>query len=151
MGKKEPKLTAKQARFVKEYIVDFNATQAAIRAGYSKKSAYRIGAELLQKTQVAKAVKDETAKVSEKLTVTIQDVVNKMLELWSCTSKKIPLLDKEGCAVFDEKGEPIYVMVDSKTAAKAVELLGKHVGAFEADNTQSLKGGLKIVWGGSND
>ena len=50
------KLTAMQRLFVAEYLVDLNATQAAIRAGYSKKSAYRIGADLLHKTSVAEAI-----------------------------------------------------------------------------------------------
>ena len=49
-------LTPKQRKFVSEYLVDLNATQAAIRAGYSEKTDYRIGAELLQKTSVAEAI-----------------------------------------------------------------------------------------------
>jgi phage terminase small subunit len=43
------KLTAKQSQFVREYIIDFNATQAAIRTGYSQKTAGSIGSENLQK------------------------------------------------------------------------------------------------------
>ncbi len=46
-------LTPKQARFVEEYLVDLNATQAAIRAGYSARNADKIGPELLGKTRVA--------------------------------------------------------------------------------------------------
>lgn len=49
-------LTAKQQRFVEEYLVDLNATQAAIRAGYSAKNADKIGPELLGKTRVAEAI-----------------------------------------------------------------------------------------------
>ncbi|EQA1666820.1 terminase small subunit [Escherichia coli] len=49
-------LTAQQRRFVAEYLQDGNATQAAIRAGYSKKSAEQIGYQLLQKTSVAQAI-----------------------------------------------------------------------------------------------
>ncbi len=49
-------LTAQQRRFVAEYLKDGNATQAAIRAGYSKKSAEQIGYQLLQKTSVAQAI-----------------------------------------------------------------------------------------------
>lgn len=50
------KLTAKQQTFVEEYLIDLNATQAAIRAGYSAKNADKIGSELLGKTRVAEAV-----------------------------------------------------------------------------------------------
>jgi len=49
-------LTDKQQRFVDEYLVDFNATQAAIRSGYSEKTARAIGAENLTKPDIAKAI-----------------------------------------------------------------------------------------------
>lgn len=49
-------LTPKQARFVSEYMIDLNATQAAIRAGYSKATAYAIGHENLKKPEVARAI-----------------------------------------------------------------------------------------------
>ena len=50
-------LTPKQKAFVQEYLIDLNATQAAIRAGYSKKTAYRTGADNLRKHQIQKAIK----------------------------------------------------------------------------------------------
>ena len=46
------KLTPKQARFVEEYLIDLNATQAAIRAGFSARNASRIASELIDKTHV---------------------------------------------------------------------------------------------------
>ncbi len=49
-------LTPKQARFVEEYMIDLNATQAAIRAGYSKRTAGRMGTENLSKPVIAAAV-----------------------------------------------------------------------------------------------
>ncbi len=49
-------LTAKQQRFVDEYLIDLNATQAAIRAGYSPKSAYSIGQENLKKPEIQEAI-----------------------------------------------------------------------------------------------
>ncbi|NGP40968.1 terminase small subunit [Acinetobacter sp. GC2] len=51
-------LTDKQQRFVDEYLIDLNATQAAIRAGYSEKTADSIGLQLLRKTQVAEAIEE---------------------------------------------------------------------------------------------
>ncbi len=53
-------LTAKQAQFVAEYLVDRNATAAAIRAGYSQKTAYSIGSENLSKPEIALAIADRT-------------------------------------------------------------------------------------------
>ncbi len=59
-------LTPKQARFVEEYLIDLNATQAAIRAGYSEKNADKIGPELLGKTRVAEAIAEAMADRSER-------------------------------------------------------------------------------------
>jgi phage terminase small subunit len=58
------KLTAKQQRFVEEYCADFNATQAAIRSGYSAKTAYSIGWENLRKPEIAEAVGDRLDEMS---------------------------------------------------------------------------------------
>ena len=63
---KERKLTPKQQRFVEEYLIDLNATQAAIRARYSVKTAEDIGRQLLRKTPVAAAITSQRAKVSER-------------------------------------------------------------------------------------
>jgi len=63
-------LTAKQQRFVEEYLVDLNATQAAIRAGYSPKSAYAIGSENLTKPEVKAALHAAQAEVATKAKIT---------------------------------------------------------------------------------
>ena len=67
-------LTAKQTVFVQEYLVDLNATQAAIRAGYSQRTAGWIGPQLLGKTHVAEAVQSAMAKREERTEIT-QDMV----------------------------------------------------------------------------
>lgn len=66
MGK--PALTPKQQAFVAEYLVDLNATQAAIRAGYKEKAAYQTGAENLRKPQIQKAIQ-EAREAREKATM----------------------------------------------------------------------------------
>jgi phage terminase small subunit len=71
-------LTAKQQRFVEEYLVDLNATQAAIRAGYSARTARQIGDENLSKPDIAAAIAERTAAISEKLGITQEQV----LERW---------------------------------------------------------------------
>lgn len=63
-------LTPKQARFVAEYLTDLNATQAAIRAGYSKKTAKQIGSRLLTKVDVAAAVKAAQAEIAVQAGIT---------------------------------------------------------------------------------
>lgn len=72
-------LRGKQQRFVDEYLVDRNATQAAIRAGYSAKTAYSIGEENLRKPEVKKAIEIGEAEIAERTKIT-QDKVMKELE-----------------------------------------------------------------------
>ncbi|MCH7333470.1 terminase small subunit [Acinetobacter modestus] len=71
-------LRGKQQRFVDEYLVDRNATQAAIRAGYSAKTAYSIGEENLRKPEVKKAIEIGEAEIAERTKIT-QDMVIKEL------------------------------------------------------------------------
>ena len=66
------KMTPKQQKFIKEYLVDLNATQAAIRSGYSKKTANRIGPELLVKTCIQEAVQVARLKIEKKTDITIE-------------------------------------------------------------------------------
>lgn len=68
-------LSAKQQRFVEEYLVDLNATQAAIRAGYSVKNAKQIGHQSLHRPEVAAAILRRREKVSKKLDVTVERVL----------------------------------------------------------------------------
>ena len=68
-------LTNKQQRFVEEYTTDSNAKQAAIRAGYSEKSAEVQGYQLLHKTTVAAAIREQRRLVSEQVNITTQDVL----------------------------------------------------------------------------
>lgn len=76
MPKTAEGLTPKQKRFVEEYLIDLNATQAAIRAGYSEKTAGQIGAEYLKKPHIGQAVAHGIMKASEKAEVSVQDVIN---------------------------------------------------------------------------
>jgi phage terminase small subunit len=69
-------LTRKQARFVAEYLIDLNATQAAIRAGYSKKTANEQGARLLAKVSIRAAVDAEQAARAERAGITRNRVLN---------------------------------------------------------------------------
>lgn len=75
------KLTAKQARFVDEYLIDLNATQAAIRAGYSKKTAGQIGDENLKKPQIKKAIEERQQKRSERTEITQDRVLQELAKI----------------------------------------------------------------------
>lgn len=74
-------LTAKQQRFVDEYLVDLNATQAAIRAGYSAKTANVIGPENLSKPCIAKQIQESRNKTAAKLEVTRERVLAELAKM----------------------------------------------------------------------
>jgi phage terminase small subunit len=69
-------LNQRQRRFVAEYLIDLNATQAAIRAGYSEKTARSVGSENLTKPDIAAAISAGVRKQSERADISAQDVLN---------------------------------------------------------------------------
>lgn len=76
-------MTAKQRAFTVEYIVDKNATQAAIRAGYSEKTAYSIGVQLLKKLEIREAIEELEKAAQTKAGITVEKIVariNKIAE-----------------------------------------------------------------------
>ena len=72
------KLTSKQSRFVQEYLIDSNATQAAIRAGYSKKTAGQIGAEYLKKPNIAASIAEAQKGLEKRTEVTQERVIQEL-------------------------------------------------------------------------
>lgn len=76
-----PKLTDKQRRFVDEYMIDMNATQAAIRAGYSEKTAAEMGYENLRKPQIANEIEARRAKLAEKAGVTVESITAELAKI----------------------------------------------------------------------
>ena len=137
-------LTAKQKAFVQEYLIDLNATQAAIRAGYSEKTAYEIGRQNLNKLEIQEAIK---AKADER------SIQSELTEEWVLQRLKFIA---DTCSKPDENGK-----IDSKGAVRAVELIGKHRAMFtdklQADitgtiqTTLSLDDRLKLISDISND
>lgn len=120
-------LTAKQERFVEEYLIDLNATQAAIRAGYSEKTARQVGAENLTKPVIADAVARAQARRSEATGITAEWVLGQAVKLHErCMQEVAPLTDRKGNQIRDDDGNPLFVF-NAQGAAKALELVGKHV------------------------
>ena len=73
------KLTPKQQRFVDEYLIDLNATRAAIRSGYSPKTAEQQGFQLLKKTSVSEAIEQAQQERQKRTLVTQDDVIRGLL------------------------------------------------------------------------
>ena len=78
----ESKLTNKQAAFVREYLIDLNATQAAIRAGYSKKTANEQGCQNLVKLNIAEAIAEAQEKRAKKQGIDAEWVLKESVELY---------------------------------------------------------------------
>ena len=141
------KLTEKQQRFVDEYLIDLNATQAAIRAGYSAKTAQEQGSQNLSKLMVQQAIAEQMAERSRRTGVNQDRVV---LELARIAFVKITdIIGSEGeiksTATDDDLAciESVkYKGSESETSSsverevklssklKALELLGKHLGMW---------------------
>ena len=117
------KLTAKQERFVEEYLIDLNATQAAIRAGYSRKTANRTGSENLSKPGIAEAIAKRQKERSERTEIDQDWVLMRLQQNIERAMEAVPVLDSHGNATGVWKYE-------GAVANKALELLGKHLGMF---------------------
>lgn len=118
-------LTPKQDMFVREYLIDLNATQAAIRAGYSPKTARQIAEENLSKPYIAEAVQAGMNKRAEKVTITAEEVLANIKRL-------------------AQKAED---MDDNGNALRANELLGKHLKLFTDRLEQSGNINLTVSTG----
>ena len=77
----DKKLTAKQERFVQEYLISLNATDAAIKAGYSEKTAYSIGNENLSKPDIKAAIALSQAKTEETLLITKESLIEDLIAI----------------------------------------------------------------------
>lgn len=121
-------LTPKQQRFVEEYLIDLNATQAAIRSGYSEKTARDIGCENLAKPNIAKAIEEARNKLSERTEIT-QDYV--LSNIQKVVERCMQISPVDNCVIQNEEGDLAQAfMFKEQGALKGLELLGRHLGLF---------------------
>lgn len=141
------KLTEKQQRFVEEYLIDLNATQAAIRAGYSAKTANEQAARLLANVSIQQAISEKMAERSRRTGVNQDRVVLELAKI--AFVKMTDIVDDQG-KIKDTASEDDLVCIEavkykkseSETGSsverevkissklKALELLGKHLGMW---------------------
>lgn len=89
-------LTPKQERFVAEYLIDLNATQAAIRAGYSKRTAKQAGSENLSKPDLAKAIEAAQAARAQRTEITQDRVLKELAKLGFANMQDYMSVTQEG-------------------------------------------------------
>lgn len=163
-------LTNKQQRFVDEYIVDLNATQAAIRAGYSAKTAAQQGERLLRNVEVRRAVDEALEERADRVNVKADDVLRELLRIATTDlsgaydehGRLLPLKDiprdlRRAIAGVEteelwgapEDGERSQIGTTRKLKlwdkTKALELLGKHLKLFTDKVEHSASDSLEAL------
>jgi len=137
-------ITAKQTKFCDEYLIDLNGTQAAIRAGYSPKTSNEQAARMLANVSIQEYIKEKQLMYSKKIGVDTEWILNRFKDISDRCMTAEPVMIK-GDEGWVESGEYQF---DSSGANKATEMLAKHLGFFEKDNSQSAsKISLHIVRG----
>lgn len=124
-------LTQKQKMFVREYLIDLNATQAAIRAGYSAKTAGWIGPQLLGKTHIADAIQQCMTKRADRLDIDADNVLQEIAKLAFSDVRN----------VFDEHGAliPVHKMEPKVSAAvSSIKFTTKTIPGAEAAEVEHV-------------
>lgn len=141
-------LNERQMRFVDEYMIDLNATQAAIRAGYSVKTAYSQGQRLLKNVEI----KTELDERMEKLrSLKIADATEIMEYLTSVMrgESEAEVVVVEGCGEGFSSARTMQKAPDEKEKLKAAELLGKRYGMF--NDKLNVDGVIPVVISGGDE
>lgn len=143
------KLTEKQHRFVEEYLIDLNATQAAIRAGYSTKTAKDIGCENLAKPNIRACIDMEIAERSKRTGINQDRVIRELARLAFVNANDVIDMDEASikCNASEDdtaaiasvkvktiptkEGDGVEREIRLADKLKALELLGKHLGMFK--------------------
>lgn len=138
-------MTEKQKRFCDEYLTDLNATQAAVRAGYSKKTAYSIGEENLRKPEIKEYIEKRMAEKESQLIANQDEVMRYLTAVMrreKMESVVVTLNTEKTSYVPDENGtmrkqtvkqeipQIIEIPAQLRDANKAAELLGKAYGIY---------------------
>ena len=127
------KLTQKQQRFVDEYIISGNATQSAIKAGYSKKTARKIGQENLTKPDILAELKRRNDEIKSAKTMDMQEVMERLASMARGETTEETVTNK---------GEVIETATRNSDKLKAMELIGKRFGAWT--DKKEINGNLDI-------
>jgi phage terminase small subunit len=139
-------MTPKQEAFVREYLIDLNATQAAIRAGYSVKTAAEVGHENLRKPQIAAAIQAGMDARAERTEITADYVLSGIREVAERCLERAPVMVGRGesrAQMVDDHGNHVWSF-DAAGANKAFELLGKHIKLFTDKVEHTGKDGAAI-------
>ncbi len=141
-------LTEKMKRFCDEYLIDLNATQAAIRAGYSKKTARAIGTENLSKPVIKEYIEQRMAE-KEKNLIADQDEILKYLTSVVRGQSQSEVVVVEGTGEGCSEARTVNKAPDEREKLKAAELLGKRYGLFT--EKLNINGAVPVVIANEDD
>ena len=149
-------LTDKQKRFCDEYLIDLNATQAAIRAGYSEKTAYRTGADNLRKPQIEEYIAKRQKELSRSTEITQERVIKELAliafsnnaDYAHVVEKKmqveaggalVDVLDKDGNPVMYRTVEPVLTEELTEEQKRALAVIKKGRDGLEVKSCDKVK------------
>lgn len=121
---------AKREQFCREYIIDLNGTQSAIRAGYSEKTANRIASEMLSKPDIQARIAELMQERSNRVRIDADWVLMAAKRVYDRCMQDEPVLQRDGTPMIctTEDGDIAYAYTFNATGAnKALETIGKHV------------------------
>lgn len=142
----EPKLTLKQEKFICEYLISGNASDAALKAGYSKKTAFRIGQENLQKPAIRARIAAEMQKIKSAKIATAEEV----LELLT-TAARGEMTEEALIVDLNNKIHVKEKKISPKDRVKSLELLGKRHLLWTDKTKVETVGDLVIDFGRDDD
>lgn len=148
MPKAKNGMTEKQKRFADEYLIDLDGTKAAIRAGYSEKTAYSIANQVLKYPAVREYIDARMAEKEKELIASQDEVLKYLTKVLRGESKaEIVVVVNTG----DYMSEPRNVQKapDEKERLKAAELIGKRYGLYT--DRQEITGAVPVVIAGADD
>lgn len=128
------KLTRRQELFVEEYLIDLNATQAAIRAGYSQKTARSQGQRMLTKVDIQQAISERMEEKKSDIIMKQDEILERLTSQARREEKDYQVMlsehlvknDKGSVIGVEKKPEVVEVPTQNKDAIKALETLGKY-------------------------
>lgn len=146
------KMTPKQKRFCDEYLIDLNATQAAIRAGYSEKTARATGNENLTKPNIKAYIDQRMAEKESKLIADQNEVLKYLTSVMRGESQS-EIVVVEGTGDGCSEARAMEKAPDEKERLKAAELLGKRYGLYteKVEQNVDMELNISIDYGDEND
>ncbi|KAA6001412.1 terminase small subunit [Pantoea sp. M_5] len=135
-------LTDKQEMFCREYLIDLNATQAAIRAGYSEASSRNQAHRLMTNDDILQRIAELNHDRLKRTNINADYVLRQAVKLHErCMQEVEPLTDRRGEEITDEQGRTVYGF-DAKGAVASLKLIGDHitVQAFKQQTATEITG-----------